>query len=220
MSISFCLASGGMGRRVKGEASSEEGLDMPDHLRRIPGLGRDEFFNHFTVAIDQVAFGILDGAVGEVDLLVGITRSEVGEGRPDEKVAINFFVLIDADAEDDKSLRAQLPGHLIQAGNLFNAGAAPRSPEIQEQEFAAEVTRRDGLARIRLNAEIRGGVAGIHHGFVQGSIKGTAKRHQHQSERGLKDPISFHLTVNYNSIGSRGVKERGALEVAGRQPKT
>src|SRR5580658_618322 len=180
-----------MGRRSNGSRTrSEQGVDMLDHLRRGPGMRRNEFLNHFAVAVDQIALRILNGAVGQVDLLFGIAGGLVGEGRTGEEVTVELFVLVYADAEDDQTSGAECPGELVQAGNFLDAGWAPGGPEIEEKEFAAEIVNGYGLAGVGGDGEIGGGVAGVHDGFVERVIERTAEGDEHEGQGSLEDTVS------------------------------
>ena len=158
----------GQGRRAKGSATaSEQAIDLLQHLGGIPNLIGDEFFDYFAVAIDQVAFGILDCAVPEVDFLVGVAGGEVGERGALEEGFVELLVLIDADTEDDEAFGSQLCFEVVEAGDFFDAGRAPGGPEVEEQDFAAEVAGGDDFAGIGGDAEIGGGVAYADYDLVE-----------------------------------------------------
>src|SRR3569833_1091911 len=193
------------GTEYRSAAVSEHGFDKLHHLRRIPGLGRDELLDHLAVLVNQIAFRILDGAVGEIDFLVGIARGLVRERKALQEVLIRVLVFIDADAEHYQSYGRELAGHLDARGNFVEAGDAPGGPEIQEQQLAAEIARGVSAAGIGSDGEIGSGVAGVHDDFVKRVIKGAAKRHHHQRERDRENTISFHSVCTnrlfYNSSG-------------------
>src|SRR6185312_311669 len=122
--ISRSLALTSSGTEYRTTAASEHGFDMLHHLRRIPGLGRDELLDHLAIAIDQIAFRVLNGAVGEIDFLIGIARGLVSKRKALEEIPVRVLVLIDADAEHHQPFRRELAGHFVERGNFIEAGAA------------------------------------------------------------------------------------------------
>ena len=100
-----------------------------------PVLRADEFAAQDALAVDDVGFGNLDGAVERVDALVGVADGDEIDVVLDEELVIDVGVLVHADGDDFKV------GHLLmqreQAGELFDAGRTPCGPEVEHDDFAA-----------------------------------------------------------------------------------
>src|SRR5271166_2196777 len=84
-------------------AASKEGLDMLDHPGRSPRLRRNILFDHLAIAIDQIAFRILDGAVAEIDFLRRIACGQKGQGVFGEELLVKVLIFIHADAQDHQT---------------------------------------------------------------------------------------------------------------------
>lgn len=76
-----------------------EALEVVGDLGAGPDLGSDELAAEDAIAIDDVGFGDLDGAVEGVDALVAVANGEEIDVVLEEEAAVDGVVLIGADAD-------------------------------------------------------------------------------------------------------------------------
>lgn len=120
-----------------------------------PVLGVDEFATEQAVAVDDVGFGDLGGAVELVDAAVGVADGGDLDVVIGEEAAVDVVGLIHGDADDGEI------GHLFmeleQTGEFLDAGGAPGGPEVEDDGFAAQFGQVDALFAVR-DGELRGGL--------------------------------------------------------------
>ena len=107
-----------------------------------------------------------------------------------QEIAVGLLVLVDADAEHHHArLAPSAAGTALSDGSFLDAGRAPGGPEIQHQQLAAEVRRRDGAAVVGRDGEIRRGVADVDDSFAK-RVEDHADEHDASSkhdQRSLDD---------------------------------
>ena len=117
--------------------------EIADDLGAGPGLGADELPAEDAVAVDDVGFGDLGGAVEGVDACVGVADGAEVDVVLLEEAAVDVVVLVHADADDGEV------GHLVlegeEAGELFDAGGAPGCPQIEDDDLAAKLGEVEAL---------------------------------------------------------------------------
>jgi hypothetical protein len=124
----------------------EEGIEVLRHFGRGPILGTDDLAVNVAGAVNDIGIGVHAGAVIEGSLAGGIHGSGEGDVVSFKKVGIGGLVVIDADAENCAAARSDLLLQLNERGCFVNAGRAPSGPEIEHDDFAAEVREMRGLS--------------------------------------------------------------------------
>src|SRR5580698_5683641 len=148
----FFFAAGG---------SSEEGLDMLDHLLRRPvGLAHD-LFNHLAVGVDQIALGDLNGAIPWFYLDRRISRSHIRNVKTGQKILIRFRIFVLTHAEDHEALRPERALQQIERWDFLHTGRAPGGPEVEDEKLAAELVRGNSSAVVGCDTEIGSLVASL-----------------------------------------------------------
>src|SRR6185437_12704889 len=84
----------------------------------------------------DVAFRDLESAVEAVDAGCGVSDGKEVDMIPGEEAAVNRFVLVLADGNDDDIGHQAM--ELDEAGKLFDAGRAPGGPQVKDDGMAAE----------------------------------------------------------------------------------
>jgi len=135
-----------------------EVLEVVLDLGAGPVLGTDEFAAEVSVAVDDVGFGDLGGAVKGVDALFGVADGEEVDVVLGKEAAVDVVVLVDADTDDGELRHLMLEGE--EAGKFFDAGGAPGGPEIEDDDAAAELGEVEGLDAVG-DFEEGGGVAEV-----------------------------------------------------------
>jgi len=132
-----------------GVACDEKKLHLGEVVHDVrvgPVLRADELTAEGALAVDDVGFGNLDGAVEGVDALVGVADGDEVDVVFDEELVVDVGILVHADGDDFEV------GHLLveseQAGELFDAGRAPGGPEIEHDDVAAEFGEIDGVGAV------------------------------------------------------------------------
>lgn len=111
-----------------------------------PILGADEFAAEEAAFVDDVGLGQELGAVEGVDAAVGVAHGGDLDVVLEEEAAIDVVGLVERDADDGELRHAAL--EVEQAGQFFKARGAPGSPEIEDDDLAAELGEVDGLDAI------------------------------------------------------------------------
>src|SRR5580698_1247304 len=154
----FFFAAGG---------SSEEGLDMLDHLLRRPVGLAHYLFNHLAVGVDQIALGDLNRAIPGFYFDRRISRSHIGNVKAGKKILIRFRIFVFTHTEDYQSLRPECALQQIERWNFLHTGRAPGGPEVEDEKLAAELARGNSPAVIGCDTEIGGLVARLDNVVVQ-----------------------------------------------------
>jgi len=150
-------------------------------------LGADDFAGNFAVAVDDVSFGDHGGAVVVLDFL----HCGIGVGYEtylliQEELFVGGMVVVDAYAQDHPVARGDVLFEVVEGGGFFDAGWAPASPEIQDDDLAVEVGEAGGLAG-EVEREILGGLAGDG-GFAL-AVAGQGEGHDYGGYYGQGDPV-------------------------------
>ena len=111
-------------------------FEVVDDVGVCPDLGSDELAAEDAVAVDDVGFGDLDGAVEGVDALVAVADGDEIDVVFGEEATVDGVVLIGADADDGDLGESVL--EIEEAGQFFDAGCAPGGPEIEDDDFSVK----------------------------------------------------------------------------------
>jgi hypothetical protein len=141
-----------------GSGGGGELLEEVDDLGAGPVLGADELAAKLAVLVDDVGFGIAEGAVEGVRCLGAVADGEEVDVVAVEEGLVGGGVCVCADAEDLDLRQLVLEGD--EAGELLEAGSAPGSPEIEDDDAAAEVGEVDGAGVVG-DGELRGELADL-----------------------------------------------------------
>lgn len=123
-----------------------ETAEVVHDLGAGPHLGGDELAAEDAIAVDDVRFRDLDGAVERIDALIAVADGDEIDMVLGEEAAVDGVILVGADADDGKLRHAVL--EFEQAGQLFDAGGAPGGPEIEHDDPASKAGEIEGLDAI------------------------------------------------------------------------
>lgn len=145
-------------REVRELALEEEGLDVDGDVAGGPILGADDFAFDAALTVDEIGFGEAGSAVIGSDGF-GIV-AERGEDHAIifEEGLVGLGVVVDGDAENDAAFGSNFGLELIERGGFVDAGRAPSGPEIEDDDFAAQIGEVRGLA-VEDERKIFGGLA-------------------------------------------------------------
>ena len=121
-------------------------------------MGGDEFSAEDSVAVDDVGFGDLGGAVEGVDALGGVAEGQEIDLVAGEEAPVGGFVFVHADGEDGDLGEAAL--HFEEAWEFFDTGSTPGGPEVEDDDAAAEFAEVDGAGAV-CDDELGGGAADV-----------------------------------------------------------
>ena len=111
-----------------------------------PVLGGDEFAADVSLAVDDIGFRDLCGAVEGVDAAFLVADGDEVYVMLYEEALVDVGVLVDGDGYDGKL------GHFFleveEAGELFDAGGAVGGPEVEDDDLAAKFGEVDRLDTI------------------------------------------------------------------------
>jgi hypothetical protein len=156
-------------------------LAIREKLRIHEVLIADHLLQNFSLAIDQVSFGNLKGAVAGADVRIRIARGGKRDLELLFETIVEILVAIDADAQHHHTLGLIGLRESFERWRLGNARTAPTGPEIEHQNLTAEILAREGFAVVGGDFEIRSGVAGIGDlGFKRGRNHPNQADRQHQ----------------------------------------
>jgi hypothetical protein len=111
-----------------------------------PVLWADELAADFSLTIDDVGFRRTGGAEGQIALLGFVVNGEQIDVIVDEVLAVSVDIVIEIDTENDELRHLLL--EIDERGELFEAGSAPGSPEVENYYFAAVIVETDRLCAI------------------------------------------------------------------------
>src|SRR5882762_763854 len=123
---------------------SEDGIEIRQHVRRIPLLEADEFTRDLPVTVNNVSLRIHRGAVLLGNWRMIVLRGRIAVRRKDdtllaEKFFIGRGILVGGNAEDDAVPRLDVFLQAVEGGSLFHARRAPRGPEIQYHDLTLQI---------------------------------------------------------------------------------
>ena len=121
--------------------------DVGSDFRVIPVGGADELAADHAVLVDDVGFGKLEGAVEHIGRVLGITHGEQVDVVVANELLVGAVVGVLADGEN-RHLVAQILLELDQRWHLFDAGRAPRRPEVEQHGLTPKLRQRDRLVGI------------------------------------------------------------------------
>lgn len=111
-----------------------------------PVLGGDEFAADVSLAVDDIGFRDLCGAVEGVDAAFLVADGDEVYVMLYEEALVDVGVLVDGDGYDGKL------GHFFlevkEAGELFDAGGAVGGPEVEDDDFSAEFAEVNGVGAV------------------------------------------------------------------------
>jgi len=150
-----------VGDRGLGEARLEAAEVVLD-FGGVPVLGADEFAADDALAVDDVGFGWARGSEGEIGFVGGIEDDgHVVEMVVGDVLLVVGGVAVEGNGEDDGVGNLLL--ELLEGGPLGGAVRAPRSPEVEDDDFAPVLAEADGLRSVA-NGEVgrrRADVGGV-----------------------------------------------------------
>ena len=127
-------------------------------------LEADDFAGDFAMAVDDVRFGDHGGAVGLGDggavfFGGGIAIGGEADVLVLEEFSVGGVVFVGRNAQHQGVTRGDVPLETLQGGGFLDAGLAPGAPEIEDDDFAAQVGQVRGLA-VEGEGEVFCGFAG------------------------------------------------------------
>lgn len=131
---------------------SEKALDVLRDIVARPVLVADKF-PHDPSIFDDVRFWNLERAVLGADVPTWIASGVEGDVNSIEEIAILLLIFVYAHAQHHYTGLRKPFLKLIEGRDLLHASGAPGRPKIQNQNLAAEVSRRYFLPLIGLNRE-------------------------------------------------------------------
>jgi len=147
-------------RRRKGVIAVERGLLHSAEVFRDFGLApinwADKFAPNHTIAVNDITFGNLESAIHVCDWRdhPGIaSRPTFADGEQIDVVIFQKFVIsvgiiIDAYRQHSDVGSAKFLLQLHERRHFINTGRAPGSPEIQDDNLAPQLTKRDASVRV------------------------------------------------------------------------
>src|SRR5438445_266038 len=125
-------------------ALTQDGVEVRQHVRRVPLLEADEFAGDFAVAIDDVGFRVHRCAIRFRDGRMIVFGGGITIG--DERYALiaqKFFILggifISSNSKYNSIARFDVFLQMIQTGSLLDARRTPRGPEIQHHDLIFQI---------------------------------------------------------------------------------
>lgn len=156
-----------------------------------PVLGTDEAAADDSFFVDDVGFGRACSAEGEVGFVSRIENdSHVVELVIDDVLAKVGGIAVKSDGEDDKIRELVLK--LFEGGPLSSAVNAPRSPEIEHDDLAAVLRKRDGLVAV-VNDEVRRGTVDVD--WVGSAIAASGSKGECGDEYSGADCARSHVSI-------------------------
>src|SRR6266404_749582 len=130
---------------------SEEGVEVGAHIGGIPFLRADDFAGDFAVAVHDVGFGDHGGAIGKSDrgatvFRAGITIIGEGYALVDNELGEGVRVFVGSYAEHQAVAGLDVFVKAVQGRGFRNARLAPTGPEIEDDDFSAQIGQMAGLA--------------------------------------------------------------------------
>jgi len=126
-----------------------------------PVLGSDYLLTDLAVPVDDVGFGVLKRAVLPAKIRFRIAHGQKSELIALHKITVELFISVHANPQDDHALIGVLLRELVEGRNFLHTGLAPSGPEIEDEEFAAEVGPGHLPALIRFQGKLGRGFAGL-----------------------------------------------------------
>ena len=129
----------------------EEGVEVGAHIGGVPFLGADDFAGDLAMAVHDVGLGNHGGTIREGDwgaaiLSAGITVIGEGYGLVDDELGEGVGILVGGYAEDETVAGLDVFVKAVQGRGFRNAGWAPTGPEIEDDDFSAQIGQMAGLA--------------------------------------------------------------------------
>jgi hypothetical protein len=127
-------------------AVGKQRFDIGYEFGAVPVLLAADFAVDFAVGVDDVGFGVEIGAVIFGDFFSGIAIIREGNVVFGEKFFVGGGIFVDADSEDGAAVRRDFILQSDERINFGDAGRAPRGPEIQDDNFSAEIAEVRGFS--------------------------------------------------------------------------
>lgn len=121
-------------------------MDVDGDVAGGPILGADDFAFDAALAIDEISFGEAGSAVVCGDGFGIVAESGEGDAVVFEEGLVGLGIVVNGDAEDYAALRRDFGLKLIERRSFVDAGRAPSGPEIEDDDFAAQVREMRGFA--------------------------------------------------------------------------
>jgi len=159
-----------------------------------PLHGANEFAADYTAAINDVGFRPAEGAVQIAGLLGFVADGYHVHAIVFEKLVVGSIVGVDADGEHRDAFALQQRLHAHQRRCFGYTRRAPRRPEVQHYDLAAEPAERDGVVGI-LQGEV--GSVRANAGRVIAAVASGEESNQgsQQSNRGDGKERSSHTVI-------------------------
>src|SRR6266436_4584470 len=163
---------------------SEDGIEIRQHVRRVPRLEADELARDLPVTVNHVCLRIHRRAVLPSNRRVIVLRRRIAVGLEDypllvEKFFIGRGVLVGGNAENNAVPRLDVFLQTIEGGGFFDAWWAPCGPEIQYHDLALQIGQMSGLP-CDLQWEVLGSLPC--HGGIDVEVTGHREK-QHTARR-------------------------------------
>jgi hypothetical protein len=131
--------------------AGKEVIEVGEHFGGVPLLVADDFAGDLAVAVDDVGFRDHYGAVGFGDgasifFCRGIPIGGIADRVIQQEFLVGGFVFVGGDTEYDCVMRGNVLLKAIETGRFFDAGLAPRAPEIEDDDLAPQVGEVCGFA--------------------------------------------------------------------------
>jgi hypothetical protein len=137
----------------------EDVVDGVGHLRAGPILRADQLADDAALAVDDVSVWVHRGAVGGGDFFGDVAEIRVVHAVLGEELLVEFLRVVNADADHGAAQRLDALLERDEGIGFFDAGRAGGEPEVEEDDFAAEVGKVHWLA-VHGEGEVRGCRAG------------------------------------------------------------
>lgn len=171
---------------------AEEIVEICRHVRARPILCADELPRDFSLAIDDVCFGVYERTVicGNLHRRVAVS----GEINPIglQELGVGLGVGVNADSEDHAAFRLDFPLKRDKRGCFVDTRGAPGCPEVKHNHFATKI----GELRwppVQLNREwLCCGSSRARFAILVAGSREYNQQARHSSQRDPAQNLSFH----------------------------
>ena len=117
----------------------QQRFDVAYDFGAVPVLLAADFAFDLAVGVNDVGFRVETGAVIFGDFFCGVAEIWEWNVVLSEKFFVGGGIFVDADAEDGAAVRRDFILERDERTDFGHAGRTPRSPEIQDDNFPAEI---------------------------------------------------------------------------------
>src|SRR5215468_9792579 len=120
----------------------QEGIEIRNHLWRVPPLLANNFPSNFPASVDDIGFRIDRSAIIQRNLRRSSLYGRISPGRKrdsvlDQEFLVRIGVLVHITTQNQPTLRLDMTLQDIQVRRLRDTWRAPARPEIQYHDFPA-----------------------------------------------------------------------------------